>query len=224
MPREGTSFSETPKASRPIVCRPHLLRHSGCQIDQVNIVALAKLQTVTKFTDSRLDFVKSFTFNLGTDDLVKFGADQSFDAGQEAFICYSKLFDGNDIPLTNDTLDDSQCSDTGDSTEEVSDWEAVYATPIAKRLNTAASSANLTTPTSSTSSACALSTRSSTSKKACGALSLNNSRPLYLGLPTTYIAIILLSLSSWFLWSPVQPYPSLSSDTAALTLRAMVFH
>ncbi|KAI0682711.1 phytase [Cytidiella melzeri] len=177
---------------------------SGCQIDQVNILqrhgarfptsgaatkiqaALAKLQTVTNFTDSRLDFVKSFTFNLGTDDLVKFGADQSFDAGQEAFLRYSKLFDGNDIPFvrsdvsarvvasannwtagfafasqnvfqphlavilgigasTNDTLDDSQCPDAGDSTEQVSAWEAVYATPIANRLNTAAPGANLTT-------------------------------------------------------------------------------
>ncbi|KAI0686380.1 phytase [Cytidiella melzeri] len=185
----------------PLTEREQLEWAHGCQIDQLQRhgarfptsgaatkiqAALAKLQTVTKFTDSRLDFVKSFTFNLGTDNLVKFGTDQSFDAGQEAFICYSKLFDGNNIPFvrsdvsahvvasannwtarfafasqnvfqphlavilgigasTNDTLDYSQCPDAGDSTEEVSAWEAVYATPNAKRLNTAAPGVNLTT-------------------------------------------------------------------------------
>ncbi|KAI0796390.1 phytase [Irpex lacteus] len=175
---------------------------SGCDIDQVNIIqrhgarfptsgatrrittALAKLQNATNFTDPRLDFVKTFQYTLGKDDLVRFGADQSFDAGQVAFQRYQKLIKGGNIPFvrsdisarvvatannwtagftsasgntsqpvlnviigsgTNNTLDNSQCPAVGDASAETSAWEAIYAAPIATRLNSAAPGANLTT-------------------------------------------------------------------------------
>lgn len=38
--------------------------------------ALAKIQSVDEYTDSRLNFLRSFKYQLGTDDLVPFGAAQ----------------------------------------------------------------------------------------------------------------------------------------------------
>ena len=38
--------------------------------------ALAKLQAAASFSDTKLDFMKSYTYRLGKDDLVKYGADQ----------------------------------------------------------------------------------------------------------------------------------------------------
>lgn len=88
-----------------------------CQITQVNILqrhgarfptsgasksikaALAKIQNVKAFTNPRLNFLKTFTYDLGADDLVPFGAAQSFDAGQEAFQRYSHLVSANQLPF-----------------------------------------------------------------------------------------------------------------------------
>ena len=36
----------------------------------------AKLQAATSYNDTNLDFMKSYTYGLGKDDLVKYGADQ----------------------------------------------------------------------------------------------------------------------------------------------------
>lgn len=38
--------------------------------------ALDKLQAVTSYDDPKLNFIKKYTYNLGMDDLVKYGADQ----------------------------------------------------------------------------------------------------------------------------------------------------
>ena len=38
--------------------------------------ALAKLQAAQSFNDTKLDFIKSYTYGLGEDELVKYGADQ----------------------------------------------------------------------------------------------------------------------------------------------------
>lgn len=38
--------------------------------------ALAKLQAAVSYNDSKLDFMESYTYGLGMDDLVKYGADQ----------------------------------------------------------------------------------------------------------------------------------------------------
>ncbi|THG92467.1 hypothetical protein EW026_g8445 [Hermanssonia centrifuga] len=65
---------------------------SGCEITQVNIrhgarfptsgaaksivAAVSKLQAVKAYNDPDFDFLKTFTYDLGTNDLVEFGADQ----------------------------------------------------------------------------------------------------------------------------------------------------
>lgn len=89
----------------------------GCEIDQVNILqrhgarfptsgasagilsALGKIQSVANYTDPRLNFLQSFTYNLGTNDLVPFGAAQSFDAGQEAFQRYFHIANEHNLPF-----------------------------------------------------------------------------------------------------------------------------
>lgn len=38
--------------------------------------ALAKLQAATNYSDASLDFLKGYTYDLGTGDLVQYGADQ----------------------------------------------------------------------------------------------------------------------------------------------------
>ncbi|GJE87420.1 phytase [Phanerochaete sordida] len=89
----------------------------GCVIDQVNILqrhgarfptsgatagivaALAKLQAVPSYEDPALQFLKTFKYDLGTNDLVPYGAEQSFDAGQLAFTRYSKLISEDNVPF-----------------------------------------------------------------------------------------------------------------------------
>ena len=77
------------------------------------IEALEKLQTAHTYHDPRLDFMKSYAYDLGMDDLVKYGADQyvigfeishlpsnvypcslsvrSYDLGRETFKRYRSL-------------------------------------------------------------------------------------------------------------------------------------
>lgn len=38
--------------------------------------AVEKIQSVQNYTDPRLDFLHTFTYNLGTDNLIPFGAAQ----------------------------------------------------------------------------------------------------------------------------------------------------
>ncbi|KAF8581012.1 phosphoglycerate mutase-like protein [Ramaria rubella] len=88
-----------------------------CEITQVNILqrhgarfptsgagtrivaAVAQLQNASEIYDPRLDFVKSYVYDLGHDDLIGFGAAQSFDAGQEAFERYSHLVSRKLVPF-----------------------------------------------------------------------------------------------------------------------------
>jgi len=89
----------------------------GCQVTQVNIIqrhgsrfptpgatvgikkAVDKLTTALTFNDPRLYFLANFTYNLGTNDLVPFGAAQSFVAGELQFERYSHLVDEDHLPF-----------------------------------------------------------------------------------------------------------------------------
>lgn len=94
----------------------HGARFPTSAIGTIAQIGLAKIKNVTKFTDSRLNFISSFVYDLGTNDLVKFGAtqwvtfthndrvdltafDRSFDAGEEAFQRYSSLVSASNIPF-----------------------------------------------------------------------------------------------------------------------------
>jgi len=81
----------------------------GCVVSQVNILqrhgaryptsgaarritdALKKLQAATKYDDPKLDFMKKYTYDLGMNDLVKYGAEQSYALGKETFKRYRSL-------------------------------------------------------------------------------------------------------------------------------------
>ncbi|GJE84780.1 histidine phosphatase family protein [Phanerochaete sordida] len=78
----------------------------GCVIDQVNIlhrhgarypdhdddydVVVERLQTAKQLHDD-LKFVKDYEYTLGEDDLLAFGAEQSFESGRLAYERYSQL-------------------------------------------------------------------------------------------------------------------------------------
>ncbi|KAF5358598.1 hypothetical protein D9758_007734 [Tetrapyrgos nigripes] len=91
---------------------------SGCTIDQINIIqrhgarfptsgssktiisAVTKLKAVQDtLVDPKMDFIRNYTYDLGTDDLVEFGAVQSSQAGEEAFNRYSHLVSPDNLPF-----------------------------------------------------------------------------------------------------------------------------
>ncbi|OBZ70094.1 3-phytase B [Grifola frondosa] len=96
----------------------------NCEITEVNILqrhgaryptsgatksinaALAKLLSVKNFTDPRLAFLEEYTYNLGQNDLVAFGAAQSYDAGREALIRYSHLVSVDNLPFVRASSSD----------------------------------------------------------------------------------------------------------------------
>ncbi|KAF8998836.1 phytase [Cyathus striatus] len=82
---------------------------SDCQITQVNLLerhgarfptsgatkrilsAVGKLQSAGEFTDPRLDFLRNFTYDLGQDNLVRFGALQAQQSGTRHAARYAHL-------------------------------------------------------------------------------------------------------------------------------------
>ncbi|KAH7923635.1 acid phosphatase [Leucogyrophana mollusca] len=90
---------------------------TGCTITQVNLLqrhgaryptasvgvslqqSVAKLQGADLSDDPSLTFLMNFTYALGTDILVPYGAAQSFDAGQVHYTRYASLIDGDILPF-----------------------------------------------------------------------------------------------------------------------------
>ena len=54
----------------------HGARYPTSGLTRVITAALAKLQAAASYNDTKLDFMKSYSYDLGKDDLVKYGADQ----------------------------------------------------------------------------------------------------------------------------------------------------
>ncbi|KAK7453498.1 hypothetical protein VKT23_011775 [Stygiomarasmius scandens] len=90
----------------------------GCVIDQVNIIqrhgarfptsgastdiisAVNKLKAVQdSFIDPKMLFIRNYTYDLGTDDLVAFGAIQSTESGRETFKRYGHLVSETNLPF-----------------------------------------------------------------------------------------------------------------------------
>ncbi|KAH8092499.1 phytase [Cristinia sonorae] len=96
---------------------PYKYPPKGCAVEQVNILqrhgarfptsgattriksALDKLLAVREFTDPGLDFLKTFQYDLGANDLVPFGAAQSFDSGAEVYERYAHLVSKKNLPF-----------------------------------------------------------------------------------------------------------------------------
>ncbi|KAJ6525468.1 phytase [Mycena vulgaris] len=89
----------------------------GCEVTQVNILqrhgarfptlgaglyivsAVWKLQSVDAYTHPAMQFLSSFDYTLGVNDLVPFGALQSHEAGALVFERYSNLVDTDHLPF-----------------------------------------------------------------------------------------------------------------------------
>ncbi|KAI0371493.1 phytase [Pilatotrama ljubarskyi] len=96
----------------------------NCSINQVHIIqrhgarfptsgaaariqaAVGKLKAAAEYTDPLLSFVKNFTYDLRRDDLVPFGAAQSFDAGTQAFERYASLVTADNLPFVRASSSD----------------------------------------------------------------------------------------------------------------------
>ena len=100
----------------------HGARFPTTSASKAIVVALDKIQAVPEYKDSRLDFIKTYEYNLGSEDLVQFGADQcvvfshtpvvhmidihcrSFDSGQVAYVRYAKLFSQGNLPFVRSDI------------------------------------------------------------------------------------------------------------------------
>ncbi|KAI0089102.1 phytase [Irpex rosettiformis] len=89
----------------------------GCTVSQVNILqrhgarfptagaaarilaALSKIQSATSFNDPNLEFLRNYEYALGTDDMVPYGAEESFDSGVEAYWRYQHLVSDQILPF-----------------------------------------------------------------------------------------------------------------------------
>ncbi|KAJ7681800.1 histidine phosphatase superfamily [Mycena rosella] len=89
----------------------------GCEVTQVNILqrhgaryptlgaalnivsAVSKLQSVDAYTHPSMQFLSSFVYTLGVNDLVPSGALQSYEAGARVFERYANLVDADNIPF-----------------------------------------------------------------------------------------------------------------------------
>ncbi|KAI0355437.1 phytase [Trametes cingulata] len=96
----------------------------NCKINQVHILqrhgarfptsgaaariqtAVGKLKAAEDYTDPLLSFVQNVTYSLGLDDLVPFGAAQSFDAGKQAFERYASLISADHLPFVRASSSD----------------------------------------------------------------------------------------------------------------------
>ncbi|KAG0695990.1 histidine phosphatase superfamily [Suillus ampliporus] len=61
--------------------------------------SVKRLKSAKSFLDASLDFVANYTYALGTDDLVPFGATQSFEAGQLHYGRYASLVNERMLPF-----------------------------------------------------------------------------------------------------------------------------
>ncbi|KAH7923636.1 acid phosphatase [Leucogyrophana mollusca] len=110
----------------------------GCSIIQVNLLqrhgarypkksdgkamkkSAEQLQGASSFNGSEYDFLANFTYDLGTDDLVPYGAAQSYDAGQLHYTRYASLVSENMMPFL-------RASDSERVVESALNWTAGFA-------------------------------------------------------------------------------------------------
>lgn len=89
---------------------------------------MLKLQTAQTYTDPRFAFLSNFTYDLGHDDLVPFGAQQSLEAGRVAFERYSHL-------VTNDSLPFVRASSSDRVVLSATNWTAGFSVASDHKFN-----------------------------------------------------------------------------------------
>ncbi|KAG6839401.1 hypothetical protein C0991_002935 [Blastosporella zonata] len=95
-------YQTAPKGCRVTqakILQRHGARYTTSGASKGILGALAKLTSVDEDTDSSLDFLKSYTYILSTDNLVPFGASQSMAAGQEHYERYKYLLGHDQLPF-----------------------------------------------------------------------------------------------------------------------------
>ncbi|KAH9849480.1 acid phosphatase [Lenzites betulinus] len=81
------------------ILQRHGARYPNAEDGEVYATGVEHLSSAEKFRDKRLKFLKEYEYQLGADDLVPFGAAQTFEAGQLAFKRYAHLVNTTQIPF-----------------------------------------------------------------------------------------------------------------------------
>ncbi|KAF9235556.1 histidine phosphatase superfamily [Melanogaster broomeanus] len=82
--------------------------------------SVEKLKGAESFNAASLRFVEDYEYDLGANDLVPFGAAQSFDAGQQHFVRYTGLVNATMLPFV-------RASDAERVTDSALNWTAGFA-------------------------------------------------------------------------------------------------
>ncbi|KAI0671267.1 acid phosphatase [Trametes maxima] len=77
----------------------HGARYPNAEDGEIYARGVEHLAAADKFKDKHLKFLKEYEYTLGADDLVPFGAAQTFEAGQIAFKRYAHLVNSTQIPF-----------------------------------------------------------------------------------------------------------------------------
>ncbi|KAK1222932.1 hypothetical protein PQX77_014209 [Marasmius sp. AFHP31] len=135
----------------------------GCEITQANILqrhgarypttgaammivsAVSKLLNVKDdVQDPKLAFLKSYEYDLGTDDLVPSGAQQSFSAGEIAFKRYAKLISTDNLPFVRASESDRVILSATNWTAGFSEASNAHYNPVLSVIISEADGANNT--------------------------------------------------------------------------------
>ncbi|KAH7927515.1 acid phosphatase [Leucogyrophana mollusca] len=82
--------------------------------------SVEQLQGAKSFNGSEYEFLTNFTYSLGTDDLVSYGAAQSYDAGQLHYTRYASLLSETMMPFV-------RASDSERVVDSALNWTAGFA-------------------------------------------------------------------------------------------------
>ncbi|KAK7691678.1 hypothetical protein QCA50_005077 [Cerrena zonata] len=116
----------------------------GCEITQVNILqrhgarfpnaddkyvkSVQRLMRANKFVDSKLDFLREYQYDLEEEELLPFGASQSFEAGGAVFRRYAHLISEKILPFV-------RASGKNRVIHSATNWTVGFASATHQRIN-----------------------------------------------------------------------------------------
>lgn len=81
------------------------------------VASVKKLQQASSFNVPDLEFVKDYKYTLGAEDLVLYGAQQSFDLGETDSVRYAVLLNKTSVPFV-------RASESGRIIDTARNWTA----------------------------------------------------------------------------------------------------
>ncbi|KAF9463690.1 phytase [Collybia nuda] len=120
-------YEDPPEHCKVVQIQRHGARFPTAGPSAAIKAAVSKLQSAKVFTDPRLSFLENYTYDLGQDDLVPFGA-QEFDAGRVHFHRYADIVSNGNIPFV-------RASSSERVVLSATNWTAGFATASSHAYN-----------------------------------------------------------------------------------------